>query len=47
MSAEEKELHQVGKLYKILHPDLEMDFGHMLHAVLLVIEVSFEALLFS
>ena len=35
------------KLYKILHPDQGIDFGHMLQAVLKATVVSYEALLFS
>ena len=30
MSSEKKQFYDVGKLFKILHLDQEMDFGHFL-----------------
>ena len=34
MSSEKKKFYNVGKLFKILHLDQEMDFGHFLLPVL-------------
>ena len=40
MSSEKKQFYNVGKLFKILHLDQEMDFGHFLLPVLYALSFS-------
>ena len=40
MSSEKKKFYNVGKLFKILHLDQEMDFGHFLLPVLYALSFS-------